>query len=105
MKDRFLLHLATTAAFTQQPWTTLRPRPLRAAAAYSETIDTARALLFRAAEARTEESDAVVEALLELEKAAKARAKDDPDSTAAMMQYLNGSWRSRQRHSTVLTLS
>jgi len=66
---------------------------LKAAASYAEEIESAKTVLLSAAETRKEESDKVVDSLLRLEKACRERARQDPSSSEALMEKLDGSWR------------
>jgi hypothetical protein len=51
------------------------------------------AILERAAETKQEDSDAVQQALADLEKAARAAAKQDKTAASTLLQNLNGDWR------------
>lgn len=96
-----LLFAANVEAFSVVPSTT-RSRsslPLSAstsssAAADTKTeIDSCLAVLKRASETKQEDSDRVVEALVDLEKLSRQAAKEDPRYAETMLANLNGSWR------------
>jgi hypothetical protein len=65
----------------------------------THTIESAMALLVRAAETKQEDSDAVVEALLDLEKLQRIQNKEDPTNSQRTLEALTGfggnggSWR------------
>jgi len=60
---------------------------------YSAKITSSKSILYRAVETKAEKSDDVVAALLELEKAARERARNEPTSSTELTQKLNGAWR------------
>ena len=71
-----------------------RGRGLRAVEEdYATSISEAKSVLLSAAESKGESSDAVVGALLSLEKACRERGRADPSANAQVAAKLDGSWR------------
>ena len=90
----FLLLLASAIAFQPLARSPLTPTRLLAASTLSQEIAPLRDLLNRASLSRTEDSQAVAEALLSLEKLMrKQNAEDEGETAATTLRALNGSWR------------
>jgi len=96
-----LLSLSVASAFVQSPpraASKAPPRlltpPLHASTADINTeISECLSLLNRAAETKTEDPELVYDALMNLEKLERQKAKADPTVAQDMLQNLNGSWR------------
>mmetsp|Transcript_5563 Transcript_5563/g.16832 ORF Transcript_5563/g.16832 Transcript_5563/m.16832 type:complete len:238 (+) Transcript_5563:108-821(+) len=83
-------------AFMSAPARGLRSYELRSQAVegdYATAISDAKSVLWRAAETKGESSDAVVEALLALEKACRERGRLEASANAEVAAKLDGSWR------------
>jgi hypothetical protein len=72
-------------------------RPLYAASTSTDSIDTniseCLSILNKAADTKTEDPQVVYEALVNLEKLQRTKAKTDPSVATNMLEHLNGSWR------------
>jgi hypothetical protein len=99
-----LLLLGVSQAFTTQHSLGKTPRSFISSALSATTVDddTARidssiSLLYKAAETKAEDSDAVVAALLDLEKLMRKQTKENPQMSEDTLQALSGngggSWR------------
>lgn len=90
-----LLLIATTQAFVVVPRTTTRVNPLAASSTTdaAPTLETCTAILTRAAETKAEDSEMVLQALLDLEKIARDTAKGSPEYNKNVLYHLHGSWR------------
>jgi hypothetical protein len=60
---------------------------------YDTAIDEAKAVLNRAAETKREDPELVMNALQDLEKLMRQKAKADPKTAEQMLSSLNGNWR------------
>ena len=66
---------------------------LSSTTSFTQTLDENMTLLKKAAASKDQDSDAVVTALLEVEKQMRQAAKEDPNVASEMRQQLNGDWR------------
>ena len=69
------------------------PAVAPAGSEYDEDIAAAKALLVRAAKTKEEDSGAVVDALLDLEKLMRAKAREDESVATDTVKNLDGAWR------------
>lgn len=69
--------------------------PTKAAAGseFDTDIEAAKNILLRAVESKAEDGDAVVDALIDLEKLQRAKAKVDPKVAVETLEGLDGAWR------------
>ena len=65
----------------------------RSGSEYDDEIESAKALLRRAAAAKNEDGGAVVDALLSLEKTVRAKARVDESVAEETLLNLDGAWR------------
>lgn len=89
--------LSTASAFAPlscSPRTSLALKSTETATSVAKTLPENMVLLQNAAASKTEDSDIVVQALLDTEKQMRQQAKEDYPKTAEnMLQNLNGDWR------------
>lgn len=86
------LILASTSALRAPILRAAAAGPLRASAVAAD-VESALAVCRQAAETKDVDSDAVVAALLALEKGQRSAAKDDPRVSETTLQNLDGCWR------------
>lgn len=90
----------TACAFVAAPSQSVVRSPLSFAASVSDNVDidtqiaTSKAILVKAAATKQEDSETVIQALLDLEKLQRKKAKEEGESVGqAMKTQLNGDWR------------
>jgi hypothetical protein len=91
-----VVSLCSTVAFVVIPTPRNSVRPLQASPStteYDTAIYEAKDILNRAAETKREDPELVINALQDLEKLMRKKAKADPKTAEEMLSCLNGDWR------------